>query len=144
MAQVKKIVIGADHAGYELKEFLKREFAQLEITDVGTDSGNSVDYPDFGKAAARKIAMNEAEAGIVICGSGIGISIAANREPAVRCALCLNPEMAKLARQHNDANMVAIGARFTSPDEAKEIVRVFLSTGFEGGRHEARVAKLSE
>ena len=134
----KKIVIASDHAGFELKEFLKQHF---EFIDLGTNSTDSVDYPDYGFKAAAEVAKDDC-IGIVICGSGIGISIAANRNPKVRCALCLTPEMAKLARQHNDANILALGARLTSPEVALEIVKTFLATEFEGGRHQKRVEKL--
>lgn len=136
------IIIASDHAGFELKEFLKSSLNRHTFIDLGTDSDKSVDYPDFGKAAAKAVAEGKADFGIVICGSGIGISIAANREPKVRCALCLNENMARLARQHNDANMLALGARFTNNIEALSIVTEFLNTKFEGGRHEGRVKKL--
>lgn len=135
------IVIASDHAGFELKEFLKSSMKHNFI-DLGTDSDKSVDYPDFGFAAAKAIVEGKADYAIVICGSGIGISIAANREPKVRCALCLDENMARLARQHNNANILAIGARFTSQIEALNIVTAFLNTEFEGGRHEGRVKKL--
>ena len=138
-----KIVIASDHAGFELKEFIKQSFKDVQFIDVGTNSKDSCDYPDFGFAAAKKIASGEVETGIVICGSGIGISIAANREPKVRCALCVSEEMAKLARQHNDANVLALGARLVTKSEAIIIVEAFLDTPFEGGRHEKRVEKLS-
>ena len=141
---MRKLVFAADHAGYELKEQLKSYLnGKYQIRDLGTDSVDSVDYPDFGKSAAEAIAAGQAELGVVICGSGIGISIAANRNPKIRCALCQNEEAAKLARQHNDANMLALGARLTAEEEAKKILEVFLSTPFEGGRHVKRVEKLS-
>jgi ribose 5-phosphate isomerase B len=134
-----KIIIASDHAGFELKEFLKKHF---ECIDLGTNSLESVDYPDFGKKAAAEVAKGDS-VGIIICGSGIGISIAANRNPKARAALCLTAEMAKLARQHNDANILALGARLTTPEEALEIVKTFLATPFEGGRHQKRVEKLT-
>lgn len=140
---MKKIVFGSDHAGFELKEKLKAYLKGYEIIDIGTNSTDSVDYPDFGKKAAEVIADGTAELGIIICGSGIGISIAANRNPKVRAALCITPEMAKLSRQHNDANILALGARLTSESESQLIVDAFLKTAFEGGRHEGRVKKLS-
>ena len=138
-----KIVIASDHAGFSLKETLKQKLGAYEFIDVGTTGTKSCDYPDFGYAAAEKVASGEARFGIVVCGSGIGISIAANRNKAVRCALCVNEAMAKLARQHNDANMLALGARLTKPEEAVKIAQTFLNTAFEGGRHQTRVDKLS-
>jgi ribose 5-phosphate isomerase B len=138
-----KIIIGSDHAGFQLKEHLKKTLSkEITFIDVGTNSADSVDYPDFGFAVADKIAKGEAEFGIVICGSGIGISIAANRNPKVRCALCVTENMAKLARQHNDANVLALGARLVSAPEAEDIIAAFLETPFEGGRHAKRVEKL--
>ena len=133
-----KIYIASDHAGYELKEFLKTKF---ECIDLGTNSTDSVDYPNFGKKAADEVAKGDS-VGIIICGSGIGISIAANRNPKIRAALCLTSEMAKLSRQHNDANILALGARLTKPEEAVNIVQAFLETPFEGGRHQKRVDML--
>ncbi len=140
---MKKIAIASDHAGFELKEDIKSLLKNYEILDLGTNSTESVDYPDFGKAAGEAISSGKADLGIVICGSGIGISIAANRNPKVRCALCTTVEMAKLSRQHNDANILALGARITDKSTAVEIVKAFLSTKFEGGRHEKRVEKLT-
>lgn len=140
-----KISIASDHAGFKLKEFLIRSLKNKkdEVLDLGTDSENSVDYPDFGKKLAEHIAENRSNLGILICGSGVGISIAANRNPKVRAALCWNNEVAKLARQHNDANVICLGARFVSEEQALEMVNTFLSTAFEGGRHTKRVEKLS-
>ena len=140
---MKKIVIACDHAGYELKELLKKTLHDYQIIDLGTNSTESVDYPDFGKAAAAEVAARRAELGVVICGSGIGISIAANRNPKARCALCLTPEMAKLARQHNDANMLALAARLVAAEDNMAILQAFLKTDFESGRHQKRVDKLS-
>ncbi|HEY4345236.1 MAG TPA: ribose 5-phosphate isomerase B [Parvibaculum sp.] len=140
----KNIIIASDHAGFELKEFLKLSLNEYTFIDMGTDSGASVDYPDFGYKAAKALAEGHADFAVVICGSGIGISIAANREPKVRCALCLNEDMARLARQHNNANMLALGARFTKPAEALNLVTAFIGAEFEGGRHEARVEKLGD
>ena len=134
----KKIVIASDHAGFELKELLKKHF---ECTDLGTNSPDSVDYPDFGFKAAAEVAKNNCF-GIIICGSGIGISIAANRNPKIRAALCLNTDMARLARQHNNANILALGARLTTPQDAVEIAKTFFATSFEGGRHQKRVDML--
>lgn len=134
--------ISSDHAGFALKEALKKRFAAVSWLDLGTNGPDSVDYPDFGKALGQAITDGKAERGIVICGSGIGISIAANRFPKVRAALCITSEMAKLARQHNDANVLALGARLVDEETAFAIVQAFLDTEFEGGRHAARVAKL--
>jgi ribose 5-phosphate isomerase B len=139
---MQTIVFASDHAGYDLKEKLKAQLDGYKILDLGTNSTASVDYPDFGKAAADAIASGKAELGVVICGSGIGISIAANRNPKIRCALCSDVESAKLSRQHNDANMLALGARLVKADDAEKIVKAFLTTRFEGGRHQARVDKL--
>lgn len=140
---MKTIAIASDHAGYELKESLKKSLSDYQFLDLGTNSTDSVDYPDFGKAAAEAVASGKTELGIVICGSGIGISIAANRNPKVRCALCITEKMAELSRAHNNANILALGARLVSEREAKKIAEAFLNTPFEGGRHEGRVAKLS-
>ena len=141
---MKKILIASDHAGFKLKEDLKSHLSKnFEVIDLGTNSEDSVDYPDFGTALAKAIEDKKAETGVLICGSGIGISIAANRNPAVRAALVNNEDLAKLSRQHNDANVICLGARFTDSVTAKKLVDIFLNTGFEGGRHENRVKKLS-
>jgi ribose 5-phosphate isomerase B len=142
----KRVAIGSDHAGYESKESAKREIAALgvEVEDKGTNSLESVDYPDFGAAVGRAVASGEVERGVVICGSGIGISIAANKVPGVRAALCWNEETARLARQHNDANVLCIGARFIEPELAARMIRAFLETEFDGGRHQERVEKLTQ
>ena len=141
----KKIAIGSDHAGFESKEKAKVELSGLgvEVIDKGTDSLDSVDYPDFGAAVARAVASGEVDRGVLICGSGIGISIAANKVAGARAALCWNEETARLARQHNDANVLCFGGRFVTPEVAARMVRVFLETDFAGGRHAERVAKLS-
>ena len=142
----KRIAIGSDHAGFEAKEQAKQEIAELgfEVEDKGTNSLASVDYPDFGAAVGHAVANGEVERGVVICGSGIGISIAANKVHGVRAALCWNEETAKLARQHNDANVLCIGARFIEPALAARMIRVFMETEFDGGRHAQRVEKLTE
>ena len=139
------IAIASDHAGFEYKDLLKRQLTDwgYEVLDLGTDSTASVDYPDFGRRLAKAVAEGKVRRGVVICGTGIGISIAANREPKVRAALCHDVTTAKLARQHNDANVLAIGARTTGIEVARETMRAFLDTEFEGGRHAGRVAKLS-
>lgn len=141
---MKRIALASDHAGYEMKEALKAYLeGRAEIIDLGTHSDESVDYPDFGKAMGEAITDGRAERGILVCGSGIGISIAANRFPAVRAALCTTSEMAHLARQHNDANVLALGARITDLDTAKACVDDFIHVEFEGGRHQRRVDKMS-
>ncbi len=143
MTNKAKIVIASDHAGFDLKQAIIAHLGAGNVLDLGANSADSVDYPDFGKAAAGAIERGEAEQGIIICGSGIGISIAANRNPAVRAALCVTPEMARLGRLHNDANVLALGARLIDADTALECVDVFLKTEFEGGRHTQRVEKLT-
>lgn len=138
------IVLAADHAGFDLKEILRKdlEAAGMEVLDLGTHSLESVDYPDYGRALAHAIRDGRARRGVLVCGTGIGISIAANREPEVRCALCHDVTSARLAREHNDANVVAFGARLIGAEVARESLRTFLSTPFGGGRHSGRVAKL--
>lgn len=141
-----RIAIGSDHAGYEGKELAKRVLGELGavVIDKGTGGTESVDYPDFGAAVGRAVARGEAERGVLLCGSGIGISMAANKIAGVRAALCWNEETARLARLHNDANVLCIGARLIEPDLAARIIRTFMETEFEGGRHQGRVDKLSE
>lgn len=140
-----KIAIGSDHAGFDAKEKAKSELAALgvEVVDKGSDSLDSVDYPDFGAAVARAVVSGEVERGVLVCGSGIGISIAANKIPGARAALCWNEETARLAREHNDANVLCFGSRFIEPEQAARMVRIFLETEFAGGRHTQRVEKLS-
>ena len=142
---LKNILIAADHGGFELKEDIKNfTFNNQNINwiDLGTHSNESVDYPEYGFKMAEAIKNGDAEQGIIICGTGIGISIAANRHPYIRAALCTNAKMAKLTREHNDANVLALGARIISKETALECVQVFLDTEFEGGRHLRRVEKL--
>jgi ribose 5-phosphate isomerase B len=138
------IAIGADHRGFELKEKIKALLRELhhEAIDVGTQGDRAVDYTDFAIAAAEKVASGEAERGILVCGSGVGMSIAANKVRGVRAALAVSPEGARLARAHNDANVLALGARIVAPALAEEILDVFLATPFDGGRHGRRVEKL--
>ena len=139
-----KIGIGSDHGGLALKEIIKREFKdQVEIVDYGTNSNDSVDYPDFGKAVGEAVVRGEVDRGIVICGTGIGISIAANKVDGVRCALCNDLFLAKMSRHHNDANVLAMGGRVIGDVLAIEIVKVFLEEEFEGGRHSKRLEKIS-
>ncbi|MCD8496782.1 MAG: ribose 5-phosphate isomerase B [Alphaproteobacteria bacterium] len=139
----KRILIASDHGGFTLKAAIKQKFPDFEWIDLGTDSSDSVDYPDYGFKLAKGITSGDAPRGIAICGSGIGISIAVNREPAVRGALCTDVTMARLCRQHNDANVLVLGERTTGPETALQIVETFLNTEFEGGRHARRVEKLS-
>ena len=140
-----KVAIASDHAGFPMKEYLKLHFRDypLEWLDLGTDSVDSVDYPDFGKKLADAVASGAAKRGVAICGSGIGISIACNRNPAIRAALCTDATMARLARLHNDANVLCLGDRITGREVAVDILKAFLQTPFEGGRHQRRVDKLS-
>lgn len=140
------IALASDHAGYGLKSLLAEEIAKLghTVLDLGTDSEESVDYPDYGRAMAEAIAEGRVKRGVIVCGTGIGISMAANRNPAVRAALCSDETSARLARQHNDANVLALGARLVGEEVAKACLKVFLETEFEGGRHQRRVDKLGQ
>lgn len=138
----RRIAIACDHGGVDLKDALKARFSEYEWLDLGTNSEDAVDYPDYGQKLAEAIRDDKAETGIAICGSGIGISIAVNRYPFIRAALCTNVTMARLTRLHNDANVLALGARITGVEAACDIVKTFLNTEFEGGRHERRVEKL--
>ena len=140
-----RIALSADHAGVELKDVLVAWLREEghKVIDLGTNSAESVDYPRFGTSLAEAIADGRAERGITICGSGIGVAIAANRNPACRCAQVAEPLSAQLARRHNDANAIALGARLIGVDMAKACVTAFLSTEFEGGRHQRRVDQLS-
>lgn len=139
-----KIALGCDHGGYELKEFIKGVLDKLGHTyeDFGCFSLESCDYPDFGAAAARAVAEGKCDRGIVVCTTGIGISIAANKVKGIRCAHCTDSLSAEMTRRHNDANVLALGAGITGPNLAKRIVEVFLNTEFEGGRHARRVGQL--
>jgi ribose 5-phosphate isomerase B len=141
-----RIALAADHAGYLLKDELARWLGEQghEVADLGTNGPDSVDYPDFGARLARAIASGEAERGIAVCGSGIGISIAVNREPKCRCARVDDPLSATLAREHNDANVLALGGRLIGGDMARACVAAFLGTDFAGGRHQPRVDQLSQ
>ncbi len=142
----EKIVIAADHAGYSLKEALKPYLTEmgLVVTDFGTDSDQAVDYPDTGGKAAEAVSTGLFPRGILICGSGVGMSIVANRFPGVRAALCLDEGMARLSRMHNDANILVLASRMTDMETAVGILRVWLTTPFEGGRHQRRLDKISE
>ena len=142
--EVLKVAIGSDHAGFDYKELVKKHLEEkgFQVIDKGTYSKESVDYPIFGEAVAQAVASGEADRGIVICGTGIGISISANKVKGIRAALCTNEYMAKMARKHNDANILAFGARVLGIDVALGIVDVFFETEFEGGRHERRVNEI--
>ena len=141
---MKKIAIACDHAGFEYKEIIKKHLeGKFEVEDFGTFSPDSVDYPDFVHPAADSIEQGRNELGILICGSGEGVAITANKHQKIRCALCWMPELASLARQHNDANMIALPARFIASQLATDIVDTLLNTPFEGGRHQNRVEKIS-
>lgn len=138
-----KIAIGSDHAGFEYKEMLKSFLASHEVKDFGTHSPDSVDYPDFAHPVANGVEENEFDFGILVCGSANGVAITANKHQGIRAAICWENEIAALARQHNNANVICIPARFVSTNVAKEMVTTFLSTTFEGGRHQNRVNKIS-
>jgi len=139
------IPIGADHAGFELKQKVVKHLQEkgYEVKDFGTHSTESIDYPDFGHPVAEMVEQNPGMLGIVICGSGNGINMTVNKHQGIRSALCWTTEIAGLARQHNDANIIALPARFISKELGIEMVDVFLSTDFEGGRHQTRVNKIS-
>jgi ribose 5-phosphate isomerase B len=141
----ERIAIVADHAAFEMKNELAEHLraAGHEVLDLGTASTDSVDYPDYGYRLAQAIADGRADKGVSLCGSGVGISISVNRHPACRCALVSESLSARLAREHNDANVIALGARLIGIEQAKECVAVFLATPFAGGRHQRRVDKLS-
>ena len=143
MAQV--VAVAADHGGYDLKRLLVEELRTLgfEVLDLGTNGSDSVDYPDFADALAASIRDGRAQSGILVCGTGIGMSIAANRHREIRAALCHDDTTARLARQHNDANVLVLGGRLLGPETAKDCVQTFFSTSFEGGRHARRIAKFS-
>lgn len=139
------ISIGCDHAGFELKELLKQKLATkgFIITDAGTNSPDSVDYPDFAHKVASSVSSGESEKGLLICGSANGVAMAANKHKNIRAAVCWNAETARLARQHNDANILCLPARFITTELAEEMLDIFLTTGFEGGRHQNRVQKIN-
>jgi ribose 5-phosphate isomerase B len=139
-----KIIIASDHAGYELKERIIEHFNQeYEWENIGTFSSESVDYPDFAHPLAEKISDREFEYGILICGTGNGIGMTANKHAGVRAAICWNVEIAALARQHNNANVLVLPARFITEEDAFKVVKTFFSTDFEGGRHQRRVEKIN-
>jgi ribose 5-phosphate isomerase B len=139
-----RVVIGADHAGVVLKDEIKRALEALGITyeDVGTNGASSVDYPDFAVAVARGVQEGRFDRGVLVCGSGIGMAITANKVPGIRAAAIADEETARVSREHNDLNVLALGARMLAPNRAEEILRIFLNTPFAGGRHQGRLAKI--
>lgn len=141
-----KIVISNDHAAVDLKKEIKTYIESLghEVIDVGTNTNESCDYPYYGKIAAQKVASKECDLGVLICGTGVGISLAANKVKGIRCGVCSDTATARLIRQHNDANMISFGARVVGSELAKDIVKAFLTTDFEGGRHQRRVDMIME
>lgn len=141
-----KVALAADHAGYLEKEDLKKTLDELgiEYTDMGTTSTDSVDYPDYARKVAEGVSSGTYDQGLLVCGSGTGMAIAANKVPGVRAAVAWNEEIARLARQHNDANVLSLAARYTQPDELRNIVKAWFAARFEGGRHQPRVEKISQ
>ena len=137
-----KIAIATDHGGFEMKKALKKHYAQFEWLDLGTDSADSVDYPDFAKKMAKVVLSHEAELGILICGTGVGISIAANRFHGIRAALVYNTEVAKLAKQHNNANVLVFGGCTMAVDDVINSIDTFMQSEYEGGRHQRRLDKI--
>jgi ribose 5-phosphate isomerase B len=142
----KNIAIGSDHAGFHSKEVIKQELIRsgYAVQDAGTDSEASVDYPDFAREVAERVAAGKADLGVLVCGTGIGMAMAANKVPGIRAAVAHDQMTAHLAREHNNANVLTLGGRVVSDETALEIVREFLSTTFAGGRHQRRVDKISE
>ena len=141
-----KISIACDHGGLELKNKIAAYIKEQghTVLDFGTNTADSCDYPDFAKPAAKAVANGECEKGVVVCTTGIGVSMVANKVKGVRCALCLNPDMAKMTRLHNNANMIALGQKYVDFETAKQIVDNFLNVEFEGGRHAVRVSKIED
>ncbi|MBA3352156.1 MAG: ribose 5-phosphate isomerase B [Blastocatellia bacterium] len=142
----RRIALAADHAGYEEKESIKKTLDELgvEYVDMGTDSSDSVDYPDYARKVAEAVSNGAFEQGLLVCGSGTGMAIAANKVKGVRAAVAWNEDIARLARQHNDANVLALPARFMSDDEAGKVLKAWFAADFEGGRHAKRVEKITE
>jgi ribose 5-phosphate isomerase B len=140
-----RIAIGSDHAGFSVKETIRKYLASAgyAVSDLGTSSEESVDYPDYGKAVGERVASKQVDLGIAVCGTGIGISIAANKVPGVRAALAHDVNTARLAREHNDANVLALGGRVVTGEAAIEMVKVFLTTAYLGGRHQRRLDKIT-
>lgn len=142
---MRKVLIASDHAGFKAKEEIKKTLESMGVPyeDLGTGSEASVDYPDYAEKVAHEVASGSADRGILVCGSGIGMSIAANKVPGIRAALAWSEETARLSREHNDANIVAVGARTTPPETIDAIVRTFLTTDFSDGRHSRRIEKIA-
>ena len=140
----RKICIASDHAGFKLKEYIKDNLinANISIIDLGTHTDNSVDYPDYAKKVSNRLKLKKSEIGILVCGSGTGMAISANKTKGIRAAVCYNSKSTRLSRQHNDANIISLGSRFTRKDDALKFVSTFLNTKFEGGRHKKRVKKI--
>ncbi|KAF0208944.1 MAG: ribose 5-phosphate isomerase [Actinobacteria bacterium] len=140
-----RLSLGSDHAGFALKEQVKAylQHKGYEVTDVGTTSEDSVDYPDYAEQVGKAVAADEADFGVLVCGSGLGMAIAANKVPGVRAVQLMDTEMAKMSRMHNDANVVTLAGRYTEPEKAEAILDMFLTTPFEGGRHQLRVDKIT-
>ena len=140
-----KVIIGCDHGGFELKEFVRQFLSKemhMDLCDIGTHSIDSVDYPDFGRKVAEQIQKGEFDRGILICGTGIGMSIVANRYPKIRAALCHDAYTAKMSREHNDANVLIIGGRVIEKEHVKEMIQIWFSSEFQGGRHQKRLEKI--
>ncbi len=141
----KNIAIGSDHAGFDLKEFIKEKFEkEINWTDMGPSSADRVDYPDYAHQVAESVSNNTVDLGILICGSGNGVCMTANKHEGVRAGLAWEAELASLAREHNNANVICLPARFITEDQAVEIVRAYVNAEFEGGRHETRVQKIEK
>ena len=141
-----RVYVGADHAGYQLKEHVERFLGSIghDVVDVGTSDEQSVDYPDFAAKVAEAVADGDADAGVLVCGTGLGMAVAANKVPGVRAVQASDPEMARMARLHNDANVLTLPGRYIGPEKAAEVVVAFLTTEFEGGRHQRRIDKIGE
>ena len=140
----KKICIGSDHAGFQLKEFVKDFLIKekISITDLGPFTSNSVDYPDYAKKVSKRVQSKKSDIGILICGSGTGMAITANKTKGIRAAVCYNSRLTRLSREHNNANIISLGSRFVKKKDALKMVSIFLNTKFEGGRHQRRVKKI--
>ena len=140
----KKICIGSDHAGFQLKEFVKDFLIKekISITDLGPFTSNSVDYPDYAKKVSKRVQSKKSDVGILICGSGTGMAITANKTKGIRAAVCYNSKLTRLSREHNNANIISLGSRFIKKKDALKMVSIFLNTKFEGGRHQRRVKKI--
>tara|TARA_B100000686_G_C16244416_1_gene691302 strand:+ start:21 stop:458 length:438 start_codon:yes stop_codon:yes gene_type:complete len=140
----KKICISSDHAGYNLKEFIKTYFVKKEISliDLGPFEIKSVDYPDYAKKVAKRVSKKRSDVGILVCGSGTGMAISANKTKGIRAAVCYNAKSTRLSREHNNANIIALGSRLTNKKEVMKLIKIFLNTKFQGGRHLRRIKKI--